>query len=161
MYRVQVISSSLTFKPRTEPNGSCPMKSTSPHPPLHGREERAGCIPWSPDPGSGFSSHSQHPRPSGSPCTAVFNHKCISFSINTASRFWFFAWAFSVATKAACVHTPNMEAELVPWSQDQNATSVIDWGPGLAWSDPDGREGTHHCRSYFPVAAMKRVTKDT
>lgn len=59
------------------------------------------------------------------------------------------------------MHTPSMEAEPLPWNQDQNATSVAAWGPGLALSDPDDREGTHHCRSYFSVAVMKRMTKDT
>lgn len=41
-YRVQVTASSLTFKPQTEPNGSCPEKTTSPHPTPPAREVRAG-----------------------------------------------------------------------------------------------------------------------
>lgn len=49
-----------------------------------------------------------------------------------------------------------MAAELLPWSQDKNATNTMAWGPGLALSDRDGREGTHHCRHYFSVVVMKQ-----
>lgn len=88
-----------------------------------------------------FFSYSQSSSSKGSPCRAVFNHKGISLSINTASCFSFFPWVSSTAYQSClCAQTQHGGGAASPESREE-CCPVIAWGPGLALSDGVAEKG--------------------